>query len=195
MDLFFSISQTSNQPDINQSIIRTNTGMFDIGSLSVGDTIGYANINLANLSATSTLKAGIIFGQNYAFINAIDSLGDLIGFFAIENELNGVKITSTSPPDGNSYTSGLTTDVKFEKIFINPSYTTSLLIDTYIESELQDQMTFTDSTQIICPSSLYEMKNQQKVREYFNILGKRNNNKKYSIKITSKNKKRLVIYE
>ena len=109
VDLFVSISQSANQPDIEQSVVTTNVGEFDIGGLSIGDTVGYADVYLSNLSATATLKVGIVFGQNYAFINAIDSLGDLIGFFSIENETNGVKITSTSPPDGNNYTSGLTT--------------------------------------------------------------------------------------
>ena len=118
-------------------------GEFDIGGLSTGDTVGYADVYLSNLSATATLKVGIVFGQNYAFINAIDSLGDLIGFFSIENESNGVKITSTSPPDGNNYTSGLTTDITFNEIFINPNFDTNLVITTDIESELQDQVQLT----------------------------------------------------
>merc|ERR1711991_988507 len=109
-------------------------------------------MGLSNLSATATLKVGIVFGQNYAFINAVDSLGDLIGFFSIENETNGVKITSTSPPDGNNYTSGLTTDITFKEIFINPNFNTNLVITTDIESELQDQVTINNTIQINCPS-------------------------------------------
>ena len=95
---------------------------------------------------------GIVFGQNYAFINALDSLGDLIGFFSIENETNGVK-SLLSPPDGNNYTSGLTTDIAFNEIFINPNFNTNLIITTNIESELQDQVMITDTIQINCPSS------------------------------------------
>mgnify|MGYP003316743488 CR=1 FL=1 len=85
VDLFVSISQSANQPDIEQSVVTTNEGQFDIGGLSIGDTVGYADIFLSNLSTTATLKAGVVFGQNYAFINAVESLGDLIGFFSIEN--------------------------------------------------------------------------------------------------------------
>lgn len=166
------------------------------------------NKKTINLEDFGFKKSSIkVINPNFDFIKDYEKFRDFpsenktsflsphLRFGSIENELNGVKITSTSPPDGNSYTSGLTTDVTFEKIFINPSYTTSLIIETYIESELQDQIRFTDSTQIFCPSSLYEMKDLQKVSEYFNILGKRNNNRKYSIKTTIENKKILVIHE
>ena len=66
------------------------------------------------------LKNRSIFGQNYAFINAVDSLGDLIGSFSIENETN-VKITSTSPPDGNNYTSCWQVILLLNEIFLNPN--------------------------------------------------------------------------
>ena len=122
------VNKSINQPGIQQSIVTTNVGEFDIGSLSIGDTVGYADVYLSNLSATTTLEVGIVFGQNYAFINAVDSLGDIIGF-SIENETNGVKITSTSPPDGNNYTSGLTTDISFNKI-LQINFNTNLIITT-----------------------------------------------------------------
>ena len=193
VDLFVSISQSANQPDIEQSVVTTNEGIFDIGSLSIGDTIGYADVYLSNLSATATLKVGIVFGQNYAFINAVDSLGDLIGFFSIENETNGVKITSTSPPDGNNYTSGLTTDITFNEIFINPNFNTNLVVTTEIESELLDQVIINDTIQINCPSSTFEIFDDEKTRQYFNLLGKNAKNKKYSFLIL--NKQKMIIYE
>jgi len=194
VDLFVSISQSANQPDIEQSVVTTNEGEFDIGGLSNGDTVGYADVYLSNLSATATLKVGIVFGQNYAFINAIDSLGDLIGFFSIENEANGVKITSTSPPDGNNYTSGLTTDITFNEIFINPNFNTNLIITSNIESELQDQVTINNTIQINCPSSASEMFEDEKAGQYFNLLGKNAKNKKYSFQLFN-NKKKMIIYE
>ena len=195
VNLFVTISQTASQPDIEQSVVTTNTGEFDIGALSVGDTVGSAYVNLSNLSINATLKVGIIFGQNYAFINAIDSLGDLIGFFSIENETNGVKITSTSPPDGNNYTSGLTSNVIFDKVFINPNFSTSLIINTEIESELQDQINFTDTIQINCPSSAIEIPNNIKTKVYFNSLGKNTNKKKYSMRVTENKKLEIVVHE
>ena len=136
---------------------------------------------------------GIVFGQNYAFINAVDSLGDLIGFFSIENETNGVKITSTSPPDGNNYTSGLTTDITFNEIFINPNFNTNLVVTTEIESELLDQVIINDTIQINCPSSTFEIFDDEKTRQYFNLLGKNAKNKKYSFLIL--NKQKMIIYE
>ncbi|MDC3130081.1 fibronectin type III domain-containing protein [Bacteroidota bacterium] len=194
VDLFVSISQSANQPDIEQSVVTTNEGQFDIGGLSIGDTVGYADVYLSNLSATATLKVGIVFGQNYAFINAVDSLGGLIGFFSIENETNGVKITSTSPPDGNNYTSGLTTDITFNEIFINPNFNTNLVIATNIESELQDQVMITDTIQINCPSSTYEITDDKKTIGCFNLLGKNVKRKKYSFQILN-NQKKIIIYE
>ena len=194
VDLFVSISQSANQPDIDRSIVTTNEGEFDIGGLSIGDTVGYADIFLSNLSTTATLKAGVVFGQNYAFINAVDSLGDLIGFFSIENEASGVKITSTSPPDNNNYTSGLTTDITFNEIFINPNLNTNLIISTSIESELQDQLVTTDTIQINCPSSALEKFDNDKTIEYFNLLGRNIKNKKYSLRILN-NKEKMIICE
>ena len=194
VDLFVSISQSANQPDIEQSVVTTNEGDFDIGGLSIGDTVGYADVFLSNLSATATLKVGIVFGQNYAFINAVDSLGDLIGFFSIENETNGVKITSTSPPDGNNYTSGLTTDITFNEIFINPNFNTNLIITTEIESELQDQVMITDTIQINCPSSNFEIRDDKKTIEYFNLLGKIAKKNKHSLWFLN-NQRKMIIYE
>ena len=194
VDLFVSISQTANQPDIEESVVTTNEGEFDIGGLSIGDTVGYADVYLSNLSATATLKVGIVFGQNYAFINAIDSIGGLIGFFSIENESNGIKITSTSPPDGNNYTSGLTTDITFKEIFTNPNFNTNLVITTDIESELQDQVTINNTIQINCPSSASEMFGDGKTGQYFNLLGKNAKNKKCSFQIFN-NKKKMIIFE
>ena len=194
VDLFVSISQSANQPDIERSVVTTNEGEFDVGSLSIGDTVGFADVYLSNLSATATLKVGIVFGQNYAFINAVDSLGGLIGFFSIENETNGVKITSTSPPDGNNYTSGLTTDITFNEIFINPNFNTNLIVTTNIESELQDQVVITDTIQINCPASAFEIKNDNKRIRYFNLLGKSAKKKKYSFRFLN-NQKKIIIYE
>tara|TARA_B100000989_G_C19368786_1_gene396453 strand:- start:24 stop:746 length:723 start_codon:yes stop_codon:yes gene_type:complete len=194
VNLFVSISQSANQPDIERSIVTTNEGEFDIGGLSIGDTVGYADLFLSNLSTTATLKAGVVFGQNYAFINAEDSLGNLIGFFSIENEATGVKITSTSPPDGNNYTSGLTTDITFNEIFINPNLNTNLIISTSIESELQDQFVTSDTIQINCPSSALEKFDNDKTMEYFNLLGRNIKNKKYSLRILN-NKEKMIIYE
>ena len=71
----------------------------------MGDSVGYAIMNTSTQIISATLKAGIIAGQNYAIINSYDSSGVIIGFFAIENTNGGIKISSTSPNDGNNYTS------------------------------------------------------------------------------------------
>lgn len=195
VDLNVTVSQTANQPDIERTVVKTNCGKFDISNLTTGDTVGYADIVLSNTSASTTLKVGVVFGQNYAFINAIDSLNNIIGFFSIENETDGVKITSTSPPDGNNYTSGLTTTIFFRQIFINPSYETNLVIDTEIQSELLDQINLQDSIGIYCVSHAKSLFATQ--REYFfTKLGKNTNKKgKYMIITNSVGEKKLIINE
>ena len=64
VDLFVSISQSANQPDIEQSVVTTNVGEFDIGGLSIGDTVGYADVYLSNLVvATATLKGNCFWSK------------------------------------------------------------------------------------------------------------------------------------
>ena len=56
-------------------------GVFDISSISTGDSVGYAILSSSTQNVNSTLRAGLIVGINYAIINSFDSNGDLIGFF------------------------------------------------------------------------------------------------------------------
>ena len=102
------ITQLQNEPDIGTSTITTDGGYFDIGSISFGDSVGYANFLSLNQNIESTLTAGLIVGPNYAIINSYDTSNSLIGFFAIENTTSGVRVSTTSPNDGNNYTSGYT---------------------------------------------------------------------------------------
>ena len=140
-------SQSLNEPDIGTTIITSNGGYFDIQSLSMGDSVGYAIMNTSIQTISATLKAGIIAGQNYATINSYDSTGNFIGFFAIENVNGGIKVSSTSPNDGNNYTSGFTSEVNFNNLFINPNINGPLNFYTDINSELNDQ--FNDTTTVI----------------------------------------------
>ena len=151
-----------------------------------GGVVAVTNAVLKEIEATE---------DEESVINVLaTSLGDLIGFFSIENETNGVKITSTSPPDGNNYTSGLTTDIAFNEIFINPNFNTKLIITTDIDSELQDQFMITDTIQINCPSSTSVLIDDKKTIGYFNLLGKNAKRKKYSFQLLN-NQKKKIIYE
>ena len=124
--LSLRVTQTANEPDIDSSYIYSSGGEFDLSSAVSGDSVGYASINTSTQTIQTTLKIGIILSQNYAIINSIDSTGNIIGFFTIENISGGVEIKSTSPNDGNNYTSGFNSEVYFTNLFVNPNITGEL---------------------------------------------------------------------
>ena len=173
-ELSLRITQTTNEPDIGTSIITSDGGYFDIGNLSSGDSVGYANMTTATQSISSVLKAGIIAGQNYAIINSYDSTGSLIGFFAIENDNGGIKVSSTTPNDGNNYTSGFISEIHFTNLFTNPINAGPLYFFIDIESELNDQVYDTDTVQIWCNStSVDEINKSKEISNIFDILGRK----------------------
>jgi len=154
--LTLNASQTQNEPDIGVSTITSDGGHFDIQSVVMGDSIGYAIMNTSTQTILTTLRMGVIAGQNYAIINSYDSLGALIGFFAIENVSGGIKISSTSPNDGNNYTSGFTSEIYFTNLFVNPNIDGPLHFYADIQSELGDQFNDTNTIMITCINSIAE---------------------------------------
>tara|TARA_X000000368_G_scaffold417540_1_gene414227 strand:+ start:2683 stop:3690 length:1008 start_codon:yes stop_codon:yes gene_type:complete len=155
-NLTLTVSQTENEPDIETSTITSDGGYFDIQSVAMGDSVGYATINISTQTILTTLRVGIIAGQNYAIINSYDSLGVIIGFFAIENVAGGIKVSSTSPNDGNNYTSGFTSEIYFSSLFVNPNINGPLHFYTDIKSELGDQFNDTNAIMITCTNSIAE---------------------------------------
>ena len=173
-ELTLTITQTINEPDIGTSIITSDGGYFDISNLSSGDSVGYANMTTATQSISSVLKAGVIAGQNYAIINSYDSTGSLIGFFAIENNSSGIKVTSTTPNDGNNYTSGFISEMHLKNLFVTPQNAGPLYFFIDIESELNEQIYNTDSVQIWCNStSIDEINKTKQISNIFDILGRK----------------------
>lgn len=167
-------SQSLNEPDIGGSTITSDGGSFNIQSISIGDSVGYAIMNTSTQIISATLKAGIITGQNYAIINSYDSSGVIIGFFAIENTNGGIKISSTSPNDGNDYTSGFTSEVNFNNLFINPNINGPLNFYTDIQSELNHQFNDTATVIINCTSSISEDSQKNKISfEIYDLLGRK----------------------
>ncbi|HIG31945.1 MAG TPA: hypothetical protein EYQ09_00670 [Flavobacteriales bacterium] len=156
--LTLNASQAQNEPDIGTSTITSDGGHFDIQSVVMGDSVGYAIMNTSTQTILSTLKVGIIAGQNYAIINSYDSLGAFIGFFAIENVNGGIKVSSTSPNDGNNYTSGFTSEIYFSNLFVTPNINGPLHFYTDIQSELVPPDQFNDTTTIMitCTNSMAE---------------------------------------
>ena len=166
-------SQLQDEPDIGSSTITSDGGYFDIQSLSMGDSVGYAIMNTSTQTIATTLRAGIIAGQNYATINSYDSTGSLIGFFSIENVNGGIKISSTSPNDLNNYTSGFTSELHLNSLFINPNINGPLHFYTDIQSELGDQFNDTTTVMIYCTNSISEgIEGNNSNYEIYDILGR-----------------------
>tara|TARA_B100000900_G_C20263679_1_gene587105 strand:- start:77 stop:664 length:588 start_codon:yes stop_codon:yes gene_type:complete len=186
------INQVTNEPDIDNSTITTDGGYFDIGSVNTGDSVGYASYNSTTQNINSTLRAGLIVGPNYAIINSFDSNGDLIGFFAIENTSTGVRVSTTSPNDGNNYTTGYTSQVNFTNLFITPNVSGNLHIVIDIESELNDQIYYSDTVFIQCPSAIYENINSNQIIETYDIYGRKIIAKKNTICINRLNNGRVT---
>ena len=181
-NLTLFVSQSIDEPDIETSTITSDGGYFNIQSLTMGDSIGYAIINLATQTILTTLRVGIIVGQNYALINSYDSTGNIIGFFAIENLNSGIKISSTSPNDGNNYTTGFTSEIHLTNLFINPNINGALNFYTNITSELNDQFNDTTTVIINCISHISENNKEGELNfQIYDLLGRKTNYKKNSI--------------
>ena len=183
-NLTLYVSQGLNQPDIGTSEITSDGGYFNIQTLTMGDSVGYAIMNTTTQSISAVLRAGLIPSQNYAIINSYDSTGSLIGFFEIMNSNGGIKVKSTSPNDGNNFTSGFTSELHLTNLFINPNINGPLNLYTDIQSELSDQ--FNDTTTIIinCFSSVTENNEANDLSfDIYDLLGRKTNFKENSILI------------
>jgi len=175
VDLYLNVAQSTNEPDIGTSIITSSGGYFDINSINSGDSIGYANLTTSFQSISATLRVGIILGQNNAIINSYDNSGSLIGFFTISNENGGIKVSSTTPNDGNNYTSGYTSELCISNLFVNPSSPGYLYFYSDVNSELYDQVYTSDSVQIWCyTSSDNNSIKTKKIVDRYDVLGKKN---------------------
>ena len=166
------LSQTANEPDIESSILTSDKGSFDLNSMNIGDSVGYAILTTNSQTINASLRATLVF-TNYAMIQANDSSGGIVGFFTIENLNPGIKVSSTSPNDGNNYTSGLTSEVYFGEYFVNPDYSCVLNFYTELESELNDLKYDTTSLNIICntTSIMDPIFKPKKLLHSYNVLG------------------------
>ena len=169
------VIQSQNEPDIGKSEVTSDGGSFNISSVSMGDTIGTAEITTSTDTIITTLTVGIITGANSAIIYSVDTSG-IIGFFNIENlSGGGVKVSSTAPtiPGSNMYTSGYNSLLIFDWLFITPVNPGPLTFTAHIESKLNDQLYLVDSSTIIfCNSNLEETESRRtKLLKIVNVLG------------------------
>ena len=144
-DLTINISQDHMEVDMDTAIFTSDGGYFLISSISVGDNLGIANMNLNLNSFTSDLIVSSIVSSSEIIVEAIDQLtGAVLGNFTIKNLVGGgVKIYVISPDDGNLYTFGNSSSVTFYNSFHNPN-SSNILFSSNIISELGniDQQTF-----------------------------------------------------
>ncbi len=168
------VIQLPNEPDVGTSEITADRGSFNISSVSAGDTVGTAEISTSTDTIKTTLTIGIITSSNSAIIYSIDTSG-IIGFFTIQNlSGGGVKINSTSPPDGNNYTSGYNSLLIFDGLFITPALPGPLSFIANIDSELNDQFYLVDSSTIIfCNTELEEVPSERRLLKIVTILGEK----------------------
>ena len=173
-NLSLYVSQNLNEPDIGTSIITSDGGNFNIQSLSIGDSVGYGVLNTNTQTISATLKVGLISGQDYAIINSYDNSGTLMSFFSIENINGGIRISSTSPNDGNNYTGGFNSELHLINVFVNPNINGPLNFYSNIQSEINDQFNDTSLVIINCISSVtdYKIENSSKF-EIFDLLGRK----------------------
>tara|TARA_B100001287_G_scaffold134098_1_gene112896 strand:- start:4150 stop:5160 length:1011 start_codon:yes stop_codon:yes gene_type:complete len=172
----FSIiaQQLQNEPDISSSIFFSDKGQFEINNIGNGDTLGNASYSSPSISFSSMLVLDFKLGPNYAKIDMIDSLGDVVGFFIIENLSEGIKVTSIGPNDGNNYTNGYISQINFTDLFVNPSEEGPIIFTADINSELGDVLQIIDSSIIIsCPhTSINNTLSETKLISIVDILGK-----------------------
>jgi|TARA_B110000116_G_scaffold264898_1_gene273312 hypothetical protein len=181
--LMIEIDQAQNEPDIGTSTITTDGGYFNISSVSTGDSVGYAILNSASQNVNAVLRAGLIAGPNYAIINSYDTSNSLIGFFAIENTSTGIRVTTTSPNDGNNYTAGFNSEINFTNLYVTPNYSGDLNIVILLESEFNEQIYFSDTINIQCPSGIDEMVQDKRIHQIHDLFGKKSKQEKNKVLI------------
>ena len=153
-DLTITVSQDPNEPDMSTSLFASDNGSFTINTMSIGDTIGTANMTLGNASFNTVLIVNSIVSASQVIIQSIASTGLVMGTFTISNNNPGVSITAQSIPDGNNVTSGNSQIVTFNNVFLNPGSGT-INFTTTINSETGDTdvQTFIFQIQCLCVTS------------------------------------------
>lgn len=138
-DLTFTTSQDAGEADMASSLVNTIGGTFVLGNLLVDDVIGSGTAVAGGgaLTGTFTVVVDFAVSSNKIYAKAVsDSDGSVLGTFVLENQDTGTKTLVLSPADGNNVTSGNSTTVIINGLFLNPSNPVSFL--TTITSELDD---------------------------------------------------------
>ena len=150
-DLLITVSQDSNEVDIDSSFFSSDGGYFTISSMNVGDVIGLATMNLSLNSFSADIIVDAIISTNEIKVKSIDQLtGAVLGFFTIINKsTGGIEIIASSPDDGNTFTSGHTSSIIFYNVFFSPSVGfinfNSVIISETGDYDIQDTLIILNS--------------------------------------------------
>lgn len=153
-DLTIEVSQDPGEPDMEVSLFVTNSGSFLLDGLSIGDTLGYADMEAAGgeISFTSTLILSNIVSVDQVVVASINTLnGDNMGNFTLMNNNPGIAIVANPPDDGNNVTSGNESIVVFQELFLNPEEMGTFDFSTVVESEEEDEVNLSQPISIIEP--------------------------------------------
>ena len=151
-NLTINVSQDPNEPDMSTSSFTSDGGYFNITSISVGDTVGYATLsaNGGALNFNTILIVSSIISSNQAILQSTDiNTGFSLGTFTISNISGGINILGQSVPDGNNVTQGNSSSVTFDNIFVNPG-SGPLTFTSVINSETGDVDTQNFLFNIVC---------------------------------------------
>jgi gliding motility-associated-like protein len=145
-DLLITVSQDSNEVDIDSSFFSTNGGSFTMSSMNVGDIIGLATMDLSLNTFNADIIVDAIISSSEIEVKAIDQItGALLGYFTLKNTAGGgVEIIAISPDDGNTFTSGHTSSIIFYNVFLSPTVGfinfNSIIISETGDIDIQDTL-------------------------------------------------------
>jgi hypothetical protein len=138
-DLTITVSQDSGEVDMSTALFQSNSGYFNISSMSIGDTIGTSTMMAAggSINISTYLIVGSIISSNQAIIQPCSPVNGCLGSFTITNSPSGgIELLAQSVPDANNYTQGNMSSVTFNNVFVNPCI--PLVFTSTINSELGD---------------------------------------------------------
>ena len=157
-DIVLDVSQSPNQPDMENLIITTTNGQYDFSSLSIGDVVGEANITSAGggtFQQQTTLRVFSIQQSSVSLESVIvNEFQDVTaGYISLTNFPNGGTSLFTqfsSPPnnleDSNNTTAGNSIYI-IEELFLLPN-ADSLYSAATVIAEVGDDFIKTYSVKI-----------------------------------------------
>jgi len=145
-DLTFTIGQDAGETDILSSLVVSDGGSFDIASMNIGDVLGFSTMSFAGGAVNLELGLTVyqLDGDDINVVSTITAsdtpgyeVGMPVGGFVLSNTDIGISIYTENPGDSNTTTSGNSTFVTLDGIFVNPN-NGALTFTSTLTSDLED---------------------------------------------------------